>query len=126
MIGYITIGTNKFDEALNFYTQLMALVDDSLLWQTDNMAAWAKSRNETALCIAKPHNGEKASVGNGSMTAIKVSSAKMVDLVHAKAISLGGTCEGAPGPRGTNGFYGAYFRDLDGNKLNAYTPATKA
>ena len=46
-----------------------------------------------------------------------------MDEVHRKALSLGGTDEGAPGPRGEHGFYGGYFRDLDGNKLNAYVPA---
>ena len=45
-----------------------------------------------------------------------------VQLLHAKALELGGTDEGAPGPRGEHGFYGGYFRDLDGNKLNAYVP----
>lgn len=37
----------------------------------------------------------------------------------AKAVALGGSDEGAPGPRGSN-FFGAYFRDLDGNKLAAF------
>jgi predicted lactoylglutathione lyase len=39
-----------------------------------------------------------------------------VDTLYAKAIELGASCEGEPGER-IPGFYGAYFRDLDGNKL---------
>lgn len=124
MLGYITIGTNNFDCSLNFYTELMNVVDEGLLWKTDGMAAWASSRNEPALCIVKPFDGEKATVGNGSMIALKVKSEDEVNLVYSKAIELGGTCDGPPGPRGDNGFYGGYFRDLDGNKLNAYIPAS--
>ena len=126
MIGYITVGTNQFELALDFYNELMDLLGESQLWKTDSMAAWGSSRNEPAFCIAKPHDGNSATVGNGVMIALKVKTAEQVDLVHAKALELGGTCEGQPGGRGTNGFYGAYFRDLDGNKLNAYIPAGSA
>ena len=60
------------------------------------------------------------------MVALKVNTAEQVKAIHAKAISLGGKDEGAPGFRGNHGFYGGYFRDLDGNKLNAYVPASAA
>lgn len=126
MIGYITIGTNQFDRALGFYDELMSLLGEERLWTTESMAAWGASRNDPAFCIAKPHDGSPASVGNGVMIALKVKTAKQVDEIHAKAVELGGTCEGAPGARGANGFYGGYFRDLDGNKLNAYIPAANA
>ncbi|NBU89429.1 MAG: VOC family protein, partial [Betaproteobacteria bacterium] len=63
--------------------------------------------------------GHKATVGNGTMVALAASSPEQVQALHAKALALGGQDEGAPGPRG-KGFYGAYFRDLDGNKLAAY------
>ncbi|WP_370979393.1 VOC family protein [Agaribacterium sp. ZY112] len=124
MIGYVTIGTNQFIDALTFYDELLKLVGAKRLWSTDSMAAWGLSRELPALCISKPFNGEPAAVGNGSMIALKVESKEQVSLLHAKALELGGTCEGKPGPRGSGGFYGAYFRDLDGNKLNAYLPAS--
>lgn len=124
MIGYTTVGTNKFDLALKFYDKLMSLLGESQLWKTESMAAWGASRNDPAFCIAKPHNGNSASVGNGVMIALKVNSTEQVDSLHAKAIELGGKCEGKPGTRGTNGFYAGYFRDLDGNKLNVYIPAS--
>ncbi|MDX1508741.1 MAG: VOC family protein, partial [Woeseiaceae bacterium] len=60
-----------------------------------------------------------ATVGNGVMIAIALDSPQKVDAFHAKALELGGTDEGAPGDRGDN-FYAAYFRDLDGNKLNGF------
>ncbi len=126
MIGYVTIGTNNLKEALNFYDALMPLLGEKRLWTTESMAAWGSSRSTPAFCITTPHDGNAASIGNGVMIALKVESPEQVDAVHAKAIELGGKDEGVPGPRGSNGFYGGYFRDLDGNKLNAYVPATKA
>ena len=68
--------------------------------------------------VMKPFDGQAASVGNGTMVALAAKDPEQVQALHAKALALGGQDEGAPGPRGT-GFYGAYFRDLDGNKLAA-------
>ena len=87
------------------------------------MAAWGCSRAEPALCIARPFDGEPASVGNGAMVALRMTDRQAVDTLYAKCLELGGSDEGRPGPRGDHGFYGGYFRDLDGNKLNAYVPA---
>jgi len=123
MIGYVTVGTNNFESALQFYDSLLASVGVKRLWKHGNMAAWGRSRIEPALCIACPHDGDPASVGNGVMVALKMASRGQVDILHAKCIELGGSNEGNPGPRGEHGFYGGYFRDLDGNKLNAYVPA---
>ena len=53
------------------------------------------------------------------MVALEASDRAQVDRLHALALDMGGTCEGAPGER-FEGFYAAYFRDRDGNKLNAY------
>ncbi|NRB40458.1 MAG: VOC family protein [Pseudomonadales bacterium] len=118
MIGYITLGTNDFDRAVKFYDELMSHLGEKKLWQTDSMAAWGSSRDVPALCIAKPFYGADATISNGGMLALKVSSKEQVDSAHAKVISLGGLNEGNPGHRGNGGFYGGYFRDLDGNKLN--------
>ena len=123
MIGYVTLGTNNFEAALKFYDALFSSVGASRLWKHGDMAAWGCSRAEPALCLACPFNGETASVGNGVMVAFKMTNRKAVDTLHAKCLEYGGTDEGAPGPRGDHGFYGGYFRDLDGNKLNAYVPA---
>jgi len=71
------------------------------------------------VAIIKPFDGKPATVGNGVMVALAAASKAQVDAIHAKALALGGADEGAPGPRGP-GFYAGYFRDLDGNKLNAF------
>lgn len=123
MIGYVTVGTNDFVAALKFYDTVFLSVGVNRLWRHGQMAAWGRSRAEPALCIASPFNGEPASVGNGAMIALRMTDRQAVDTLHAKSLLLGGLDEGRPGPRGDHGFYGEYFRDLDGNKLNAYVPA---
>ncbi|MCO4747036.1 MAG: VOC family protein [Proteobacteria bacterium] len=124
MVGYVTVGTNDFQRALAFYDALFAEVGVQRLWSHGGMAAWGRSREAVAFCVAEPHNGQAASVGNGCMVALRMSDRGQVQVLHAKALELGGLDEGLPGPRGTHGFYGAYFRDLDGNKINAHVPAS--
>lgn len=120
MIGYITIGTNNFEKAMKFYDNLFEVISVKRLWKHGDMAAWGKSRDECAFCITTPFDKSKATNGNGAMIALKMTTKSDVDRVYSKALELGGIDEGKPGPRGDHGFYGAYFRDLDGNKLNAY------
>lgn len=119
MIGYVTIGTNKLDEAVKFYDALLGELGAGRFMEGDNMVAWATSPQAPGIGVMKPHDGNKATVGNGMMVALVVDSPEKVDALHAKALQLGGSDEGAPGPRG-EGFYAGYFRDLDGNKLNAF------
>lgn len=123
MIGYVTVGTNNFDLALEFYDALFASVGIGRLWKHGHMAAWGRTRTEPALCIATPFDGGPATIGNGTMVALRMQDTDTVDTLHAKCLELGGANAGDPGPRGEHGFYGGYFRDLDGNKLNAYVPA---
>jgi len=119
MIGYVTLGTNKYDEAAAFYDALLGDLGASRMMEADNFIAWGVGPKSAALSIIKPEDGNAATVGNGVMVAIAMDSTDKVDAFHAKALELGGTDEGAPGQRG-EGFYAAYFRDLDGNKLNAF------
>jgi catechol 2,3-dioxygenase-like lactoylglutathione lyase family enzyme len=119
MIGYVTLGTNKHDEAAAFYDALLAEVGASRMMESDTFVAWSVGPGKPALSIIKPADGKPATVGNGVMIAIAMDSTDKVDAFHAKALELGGTDEGAPGLRMGN-FYAGYFRDLDGNKLNAF------
>mgnify|MGYP000388011899 CR=1 FL=1 len=120
MIGYVTLGTNDLDRAAAFYDELLKLVGAGRFMETDTFVAWAVAPDKPALSVTRPYDGNAATVGNGVMVALAVRKPEQVDALHAKAIELGGTDEGAPGPRGDSGFYAAYFRDLDGNKLNAF------
>lgn len=119
MIGYITLGTNNFEKAAKFYDELLGTLNAGRFMQDDNFIAWAVAPDQPAISIIKPHDGNVATVGNGSMTAILVDSNEKVDKLYNKALELGGTCEGPAGARSEN-FYAGYFRDLDGNKLNVF------
>ena len=119
MIGYVTLGTNKMDEAAAFYDALLGALGASRMMEAENFIAWSAGAGAPAISIIKPQDGNAATVGNGVMVAIAVDSSDKVDALHAKALELGGTDEGAPGSRMDN-FYVGYFRDLDGNKLNVF------
>lgn len=119
MIGYVTLGTNDFDAAAKFYDELLGSLGAGRFLEAETFIAWSTGPGAPAISITKPFDGEPACVGNGVMVAIAVDSREKVDAVYAKALELGGTDEGAPGQRMDN-FYAGYFRDLDGNKLNAF------
>jgi predicted lactoylglutathione lyase len=86
---------------------------------TETFIAWATSPGTPALSVTQPFDRKAATVGNGVMVALNADSQEKVDALYKKAMELGATDEGAPGPRG-DGFYAGYFRDPDGNKLNAF------
>lgn len=119
MIGYTCVGTNDFDKAVEFYQQLLGLLGAKPFFKTDRGVGWGVSPDQPMFSVMKPFNGEAATVGNGSMVAIAAKNPEQVQNLYSKALSLGGSDEGAPGPRGGS-FYGAYFRDLDGNKLAVF------
>ena len=121
MIGYVTLGTNDIDKSAEFYDQLLGSIGAGRFIETDQFIAWSTAPDQSGISITKPFDGQPATVGNGVMVAIILDSTEKVDAFYHKAIELGATCEGAPGPRGElSGFYAGYFRDLDGNKLNAF------
>ena len=119
MIGYATLGTNDLPHAAAFYDELLGVLGIKRIMDFERGYAWGISMAQPSLGITKPFDGKSATVGNGVMVALVVDSKEKVNAVHAKALALGGKDEGAPGPRGEC-FYAGYFRDLDGNKLNAF------
>lgn len=119
MIGYVTVGTNDLAKAAKFYDDLLAGMGAKRFMEMESFIAWATEPSAPGFSITKPFDGNPASVGNGVMIAFTVDSTDKVDALHAKAMELGGTDEGAPGARSDN-FYAGYFRDLDGNKLNFF------
>jgi len=124
MIGYVTVGTNDLEKACAFYSALLGTVGAKELMRFESGATiFGPSFQQPSVCVLRPFDGNPASVGNGMMVAFSAGSRAKVDELHAKALQLGGSCEGKPGLRGPdepNGFYAAYFRDLDGNKLCAF------
>ena len=120
MIGYFTLGTNNVERAAAFYDALLGEMHAERAYGTDRLVAWRFGKVDGPLLVLNtPFDDNVATAGNGSMVALSVKDPAMVDRLHALALELGAADEGAPGPRG-KGFYGAYFRDLDGNKLNLH------
>jgi hypothetical protein len=119
MIGYVTLGSNDIPRAAKFYDTLLAEIGAKRHMEGENFIAWAVSPTTPAIAVIKPYNGKEATIGNGCMVALVLDSTEKVDALHKKALELGAQDEGAPGQRGP-GFYAAYFRDMDGNKLNCF------
>jgi predicted lactoylglutathione lyase len=120
MIGYVTLGTNDLKKAAAFYDKIAAEMGLGRFLETDTFVSWGSVDSGAGLGLTAPFDGKPMTVGNGVMVALAARDRTEVDRIHKLALSLGGTDEGAPGPRGEGGFYAAYFRDLDGNKLNAF------
>jgi predicted lactoylglutathione lyase len=118
MLGYVTLGTNDLTKSAEFYDALAKEMGAKRAMETEKFIAWG-APNSAMVFLIKPADGNSASVGNGVMAALVAKDAAQVDRIYKIAMDLGAKDEGAPGDRG-GGFYAAYFRDLDGNKLNAF------
>jgi len=119
MIGYVTLGSNDIPRAAAFYDALLGTLGAKRIMDFGEFIVWGTSLAKPGLSVTKPYDGQPATVGNGVMVALVMDSKDKVDALYKKALELGGTCEGKPGARSDN-FYAAYFRDPDGNKLNAF------
>jgi len=121
MIGYITLGTNDLVKAGAFYDELLAEIGAVRAMTDERMLGWRGKSGGALFSIIKPFDEEEATIGNGVMISLDVENGENVEKLYKKAISLGASDEGKPHDRGSSmGFYGGYFRDLDGNKIVAY------
>lgn len=119
-LSYATVGSNDLDRAKSFYDSLFDSVGVSGLFDHPSGGRIYGKDGKLMFGVLGPYNQEPASNGNGSMFAFEFETPEEVAEFHARALSLGGTDEGAPGPRGPGAHF-AYFRDLDGNKLCAFS-----
>ena len=117
MIGYTTIGVRDMDKAKAFYTELLSELGAKVQVDVGRLAMIGASMAEPMIAVCVPYNEEDPHPGNGNMVALNPGSKEMVDKLYKKAIELGATCDGEPGQRIPDMFYGAYFRDPDGNKI---------
>jgi len=121
MIGYVTLGTDDLERSRAFYDALFAEIGASRLMEMDSgFTLYGTGWGRPGVAVTRPYDGEPARAGNGNMVSLVVDARDKVDRVHARALALGGSDEGAPGLRGPEGdraFYGGYFRDPDGNKF---------
>jgi catechol 2,3-dioxygenase-like lactoylglutathione lyase family enzyme len=116
VISYTTVGTNDLVRARAFYDAALAPLGGRRTLTYERSQYYGGPDRGAMLGVVLPFDGKAATGGNGTMVALAAGSSAVVDQVHAAALAAGGTCEGPPGQRMAN-FYGAYFRDLDGNKL---------
>jgi predicted lactoylglutathione lyase len=119
MIGYVTLGTNDLERGARFYDALAAELGTSRMMEWPGAIAWGSPGGSAGIGLTKPFDGAPATVGNGVMVALEAKDEAQVRRLYDIALANGGSDEGAPGPRG-EGFYAGYFRDPDGNKLNAF------
>jgi predicted lactoylglutathione lyase len=120
MIGYATIGVSDMERAKTFYAELLKDMGASVLIDMERIAFIGKSMQEPMVSVCVPYDGQPNHPGNGNMLAISAGTKETVDALYKKAIELGAICEGEPGQRIPDMFYGAYVRDADGNKLAFY------
>ena len=113
---YVTVGTNDLSKSKEFYDKLFESLEARSFAPNERSFFYTLKDDDTVFAIFVPYDGKPASVGNGNMTGITLDSTEEVDAMYAKAIELGASDEGEPGQRVPT-FYGAYVRDLDGNKL---------
>ena len=119
MIGYVTVGTSDIARAAEFYDAIAAELETARMMEFESFIAWGKPDGAAGIAVTRPHDGNPASVGNGVMVAFEAKDQAQVQRLYDIALANGGSDEGPPGPRG-DGFYAGYFRDPDGNKLNAF------
>ncbi len=119
MISHIMLGTNDLEKSAKFYDAFLGEMGASRAMENERFVAWSFGKDTAMFIVIKPHNGEAATGGNGTMVALNGTDTATVAKLYAKAIELGATDEGKPGDR-TGNFHGAYFRDFDGNKINLF------
>jgi catechol 2,3-dioxygenase-like lactoylglutathione lyase family enzyme len=122
MLSHVHLGTADLERAVAFYDVVMQalgfrqrFVDRERQW-----AGWqAPDQARPLFLVGRPFDGKSHQPGNGQMVALLAPNRAAVDRCHAAALAAGGSCEGPPGlrPHYHADYYGAYFRDPDGNKL---------
>ena len=122
MFSFITLGTNNLKNSRIFYDELLQSINIKNVLETDRYIGYAKNSllNKVEFYLMLPHNKKTATFGNGTMITFDIISKKDVDMFYNLALKLGATDEGLPGPRHEEHYY-AYFRDLDGNKICAFS-----
>ena len=119
MIGYVTLGTNDLERSAAFYDGIAAMLGQGRLMESERSVMWGTPGQGAILCACKPFDGKPATAGNGTMFSFHAPNEEKVQEIYDFALANGGSDEGPPGPRGEE-FYGAYFRDPDGNKLAVF------
>ena len=121
ILSHVSLGTNRFAEAVAFYDRVLAVLGIGRVLDLSEHQAVAYGRAYPEFWIQAPFNGEAAQNANGTHVAFMAANREQVHAFHAAALAAGGKDEGAPGPRPHYGepYYGCFVRDLDGHKIEA-------
>ena len=117
MIAYTTLGVSDFEAGKAFYETLLGMIGATCVVGNERIALYGTDLNNPMLAVCIPYNEEAPTAGNGTMVAIRAGSREACDAMYHKAIELGATCDGPPGERMPDFFYGGYVKDPDGHKL---------
>jgi catechol 2,3-dioxygenase-like lactoylglutathione lyase family enzyme len=117
MLAYTTLGVADFERAKTFYAALLEVIGADYVMGNERIALYGKDMDNPMLAICIPYDEQPPSAGNGTMVAIRAGSRAACHAMYEKALALGATCDGSPGERMPDVFYGGYVRDPDGNKL---------
>ena len=122
MFSFVTIGTNNLIKSKFFYDELLQSINIINVLETERYIGYAKKDmlEKVEFYIMIPHNKKNATFGNGAMITFDINTKKEVESFYHLALKLGATDEGSPGPRHGVDYY-AYFRDLEGNKICAFS-----
>ncbi len=119
MLSGVCVGTNDLIAAGEFYDVVLATIGMSCVFSKADERGYAGADGKITLWVIVPFNNKTATYGNGTQLMFYAPDTDAVRAFHAKALRCGGTDEGQPGPRSYHpDYFGAYVRDLDGNKLN--------
>ena len=124
MIGYVMVGTNSLDKAIIFYDEVLKVINLTRKETDEICAGYTQDNGDGSIefYVTKPANKKTATFGNGTQVSFLVSSREIVDKFHEISLKAGGTSEGSGGERPEgSGVYYSYVRDLDGNKICAFT-----
>ena len=124
MIGYVMVGTNDLNRSIKFYDELFKVIGLKRTDTDDVCAGYITIGGSGSIefYITKPFNKEKATFGNGAQVSFIVGNRNIVDKFHEVGLKLGARSEGSGGERPEgSGVYYSYLRDLDGNKICAFT-----
>ena len=121
MLGYCTLGTNDLKASAEFYEPIAKILGQTRIMESERNVMWGSPGQGAMFGVIAPYDQQAASAGNGTMFGFNAETEEQVHQVYDHALASGGRCEGPPGPRGDSDmFYGAYFRDPQGNKLVVY------
>lgn len=120
MISYVMVGSNDLKRSKKFYLPVLDSVGFRLEYEIESQICWAHPEGGCKFIVTRPYDGQSAEPGNGTMASFALGTKEAVDSAYNLAIEAGGEDEGMPGLRGRS-FYGAYFRDPDGNKIAVHT-----